>query len=156
MNKLLRLIRKSRNARKEAALGRLASAQKELEQALAASANCMAEVDAATTSREALLRRNGAGLNNDWRQTMLPSVNALIFQRRGATIKALEHVKVQRGAVTEARAALTRAERALMRTDELQSIVKTEADDLARLAEQSQDDDLAIAHGRSRNASLWT
>ena len=156
MNKLLSLIRKSRNARKEAALGRLASAQKELEQALAASATCTAEIAESTAAREAFLRRNGAGLNNDWRQTMLPSVNALIFLRRGATVKALQHVEVQRLAVAEARAALTRAERALMRTDELQSIVKTEADDHARLAEQSQDDDLAIAHGRSANASSWT
>ena len=156
MNKLLLLIRKSRIARREAAIGRLASAQKELEQALAASATCVAEIDESTASREAFLRRNGAGLNNDWRHTMLPSVNALIFLRRGATVKALQRVEAQRVAVAEARAALTRAERALMRTDELQSIVRSEAANHARLAEQSQDDDLSIAHGRTRTASPWT
>jgi hypothetical protein len=156
MNKLLALVRKSRTARKEAAQGRLAAAQQELARAVAASTTAVAEIDEANDWREAFLRRNGVGLNKDWRHTMLPSINALIFQRRGATVKALERVEAQRRVVVECREALTRCERALMRNEELQGIVDLEAKDRERLAEQSQDDDLAISHGRSAGAAAWS
>lgn len=156
MNKLLTLIRKSRNARKEAAMGRLASAQKALADALAAASTCKAEIEEANAAREAFVRRNGAGLNKDWRPTMLPSVNAFVTSKRNALLKAVEQVEVKRLAVAEARAAVTKAERALMRTDELQTIVKSEAADAARLAEQSQDDDLAITHKIPKTACAWT
>jgi hypothetical protein len=160
VNKLLQLVRRSRNARKEAALVRLASAQRLLGDAIAASASATAEFEAAQGWREDFLRRNGAGLNHDWRHTMLPSCNAVIHQRRLAAMEAFSGIAKHRLAVAQSRAALSACEKALLRTDELETQVKDAAKEHARLAEQSQDDDLAITRGgaypMTRGVPAWT
>jgi flagellar biosynthesis chaperone FliJ len=153
MNKLLSLLRKTRDARKEAALGRLSAAQGRLAQAMTLLRTANQGFQEAQVWREELLRRNGAGLGKDWRHTMLPSCQALLYLRASEITNAAKQVEEQRHAVTECRAALTLCEKALLRTDELQDILKDETRDAERLAEQSQDDDLAIAHG-SQSAAI--
>jgi flagellar biosynthesis chaperone FliJ len=144
---LLRLLRKTRDARKEAALGKLSAAQGRLSQAVTALAE-------AQQWRSELLRRNGVGLAKDWRHTLLPSCQALIHTRAQALAPAAKRVQDEQQAVQACRAALALCEKALLRTDELQDILKDEARDAERLAEQSQDDDLAIAHGGQSQAAM--
>jgi cellobiose-specific phosphotransferase system component IIA len=147
MNQVLRLLRSSRDARKEAALGKLAAAQGRLKQAQAELQAANVGFQEAQLWRLELLRRNGAGLGKDWRHTMLPSCQALLQLRGSAMAKAVKQVQEQDQAVQACRAALTLCEKALLRTDELQHILKEQADETLRLTEQSQDDDLAIARG---------
>jgi hypothetical protein len=145
MKKLLGLLTKTRDARKEAAQGRLATAQQKLAQRVAASQAAKAALDQALAERQALVARNGAGLGADWRHTMLPSCQAVLFRCGRAAMDAAREVAEQLKVVAECRAAVTACEKALLRTAELQIILKGQATDQERLAEQSQDDDLAIA-----------
>jgi hypothetical protein len=165
MKPLLRLLRKTRDARKEAALAKLSSAQSQLSQAMAAVTATHQGFLQAQQWREELVRRNGAGLGRDWRHTMLPSCQVLLEMRASQVTEAISRVEECQQWVAQARAALTACEKALLRTDELQSILKGQARDAERLAEQSQDDDLAIAHGGMATAPsnpaaqeqpLWT
>ncbi len=153
MSALLRLLRKTRDARKEAAMGKLASAQGRLGQAQVALQTAGLRFREAQAWRDELLRRNGAGLGRDWRHTLLPSCLAVIHLRATETTAAAKAVESAREEIESCRKALALCEKALLRTDELQHILKTQAQADERLAEQSQDDDLAIAQGGQRSLS---
>jgi flagellar biosynthesis chaperone FliJ len=154
MTPLLRLLRKTRDARKDAAMAKLSAAQKQLAQAQAALQAAGLRWREAQVWRDELLRRNGAGLGKDWRHTVLPSCVAVLALRATEAGRAAQDVEAAQQAVRAARSALTLCEKALLRTDELQDILKTEAQDQERLAEQSQDDDLAIARGGQRRGFI--
>jgi hypothetical protein len=159
MKKLLTLLSKTRDARKEAAQGRLAAAQHKLAQQVGASQAAKGALDQALADRQALVARNGQGLGADWRHTLLPSCQAALFRSGRAAMDAAKAVEAQLKVVAECRAAVTACEKALLRTAELQGILKDQSKRQERLAEQSQDDDLAIAMGRvsglSTGGSAW-
>lgn len=156
MKKLLILIRKSRDARKEAAAGRLAAAQQAVARAVTNSRQKLSELVQAKTEYDHLLASNGAGLLPDWRVSVLPGVLTLLELRARATQMAHRELMAQRAVVVDCRKALTLCEKALLRTDELQGILKDEQRERERLAEQDVDDDLAIARRHSTESLAWT
>ena len=156
MKHILVLLRRSRDAKKDAALGRLSSAQNKQSQAAAEFQHAVALADQAEMWRQDLLRRNGEGLDPAWRPTMLPSCIALVYQRKEQAVKASQVLDVQRALVKKCRDEVTQCEKALMRTDELQQILKQEAGVRERLLEQSQDDDLAIGYRAAQRGAAWS
>jgi hypothetical protein len=150
MTPLLHLLRKTRDARKESAMGKLASAKGRLGQAQAALQAAGLRYQEAQVWRSELLRRNGAGLGKDWRHTVLPSCLAVVHLRATEVGQAAQLVETAQQEVQACRSALALCEKALLRTDELQDILQAQAKDDERLAEQSQDDDLALARGGQR------
>jgi hypothetical protein len=146
VNNLLTLLRKTRDARKEAALAKLSAAKSQLAQADAALDVVGLAFREAQTMRRDLMRRNGAGLARDWRDTILPSCYSLIAVRARAVVQASKFLNEQQQRVDECRAALMLCEKALMRTDELRDIVKAQTNESQRLQEQSNDDDLALTY----------
>jgi hypothetical protein len=152
---ILALLRRSRDAKKEAALGRLAGAQARQSQAAAEFQRTVALAEEAEVWWQELLARNGEGLDPAWRTTMLPSCIALVYQRKEQAVKAAQAVDERRTEVKKCRAEVTQCEKALLRTDELAQILKEQARALERLAEQSQDDDLAIGYGAARRRAAW-
>jgi hypothetical protein len=159
MSALLRLLRKTRDARKEAAMGKLASAQGRLGQAQVALQLAGLRYHEAQVWRDELLRRNGAGLGRDWRHTLLPSSVAVVQLRAAEAQRTAKELEALQEEVQQCRKALALCEKALLRTDELQDILKTQDAAADRLAEQSQDDDLAIAQGGQRSlvvgSTVW-
>ena len=81
----------------------------------------------------------------NWRQAMLPSAEALIDQRLLAATRAESTLQSVQKTVDESRAALAVAERAMLRTDELAQITRTQHRNDQAPQEQGQDDDLAAA-----------
>jgi flagellar biosynthesis chaperone FliJ len=156
MKKLLILIRKSREARKDAAAGRLAAAQQGVGRAVANSKQKLSDLIQAKSEYDHLLATNGAGLLPDWRNSVLPGVLTLLELRARATQMAHRELMAQRAVVADCRRALTLCEKALLRTDELQAILKDEQRERERLAEQDVDDDLAIARRPSTESLAWT
>jgi flagellar biosynthesis chaperone FliJ len=146
MNNLLTLLRKTRDARKEAALAKLSAAKNKLAHADAALDVVGLAFREAQALRRDLMRRNGAGLAKDWRDTILPSCQSLIAVRARAVMQASKLLDEHKQQVDECRAALMRCEKALMRTDELRDIVKAQTNESQRLQEQSNDDDLALTY----------
>ncbi len=146
MNKLLTLLRKTRDARKEAALAQLAAAKSQLAQADAALDVAGLAFREAQTLRKELMRRNGAGLGKDWRDTILPSCHSLMVTRARVVVDASKLLDERKQRVDACRAALMLCEKALLRTDELHDIVKEQTQENERLQEQSNDDDLALSY----------
>lgn len=155
MKQLLKVIRKSRDARKEAAAGRLAAAQQGVSRAVANSRQKLGELVQAKSEYDHLLASNGAGLLPDWRNSVLPGVLTLLELRARATQMAHRELMAQRAVVADCRKALTLCEKALLRTDELQAILKDEQSERERLTEQDVDDDLAIARRRPTESPAW-
>lgn len=155
MKKLLILIRKSRDARKEAAAGRLAAAQQAVARAVANSRQKLSELVQAKTEYDHLLATRGTGLLPDWRVSVLPGVLTLLELRARATQIAHRELMAQRVVVADCRKALTLCEKALLRTDELQAILKDEQRERERLTEQDVDDDLAIARRPANESRAW-
>jgi hypothetical protein len=170
LNNMLTLLRKTRDARKEAALAQLAAAKSKLAQADAALDVAGLAFRQAQTWRKELMRRNGAGLGKDWRDTILPSCQSLMVTRARVVVEASKRLDEHKQRVDECRAALLRCEKALLRTDELRDIVKAQEMESERLQEQSNDDDLALtyrpplgacvgtshgAHARSASGQVW-
>jgi hypothetical protein len=153
VNQLLTLLRKTRDARKEAALARLVAAKNKFAQADAAFDKAAVAFREARRWRADLLRRNGEGLGKDWRQTILPSCISLLEVRGRAVMEASDEMESHKRKVDECRAALMRCEKALMRTDELRDIVNAQAAEDTRLQEQSNDDDLALTYKAPLGAS---
>lgn len=156
MKQILVLLRQARDARKDAALGRLSSAQSRQAKAAAEFQRTVTLAEEAEQWWKDLLARNGEGLDPAWRTTMLPSCIALVYQRKEHAVKAAQALDEQRTEVKKCRANVTQCEKALLRTDELKQILKEQADALERLAEQSQDDDLAIGYRAVRRSVAWT
>ena len=155
MKHILALLRVARNARKEAALGRLTNAQSRQSQGAIEFQRTVGLADEAERWRHDLLARNGDGLDPAWRITMLPSCVALVYQRKEQAIQAAQRLDELRSEVRKLRMDVTKCEKALLRTDELQKILKDQADFESRLAEQAQDDDFAIGYGVIRRRAKW-
>jgi hypothetical protein len=147
MNALMPLLRTARDARKQAAQRRLAAAQAQVAQAQGQAAEAQAAVVQARDARDQLLGGRGAGLQRDWRDTVLPSCLALIAQCQAAVASAQQKVSSAVEALAKERAALNTCERALLRTDALQELLDGEVKDLEARAEQLLDEDLALTHG---------
>jgi hypothetical protein len=147
MHTLMPLLRTARDARKQAAQRRLAAAQTQLAQAQGQAAEAQAAVVQARDARDQLLGGRGAGLQRDWRDTVLPSCLALIAQRQTAVVSAQQKISSASEALAKERAALNTCERALLRTDELQELLDGEVKELEARAEQLLDEDLALTHG---------
>jgi hypothetical protein len=140
------LVRKRRDAKRDAAMGRLAGAQQLLNNATQAWEQAVGLVNEAQAWRAELLARNGEGLHASWRLTTLPSCTALLTKRTHDVTRAMRSVEEHRRKVAEQRLALTRCEKALLRTDELQNILDEQDDERQRINEQTQEDDLATGY----------
>jgi hypothetical protein len=147
MHTLMPLLRTARDARKQAAQRRLAAAQAQLARAQGRAADAHGVVVQARDARDQLLSGRGAGLQRDWRDTVLPSCLALIAQCQTAVASAQQQVSSAGEALAKERAALNTCERALLRTDELQALLDGEVKDMEARSEQLLDEDLALTHG---------
>jgi leucyl aminopeptidase (aminopeptidase T) len=141
---LIRTLRTSRVARRDAVLGKLKIAQARLAEARAELDRALESARQAHLSRKDWLLGKGMAADRAWRLAMMPSVEALFEQRSSAYWAVEAAIKVFENAVQLQRDALNVCERALMRNDEWAAHQKT-LDELAqRLDEQNQDDDLAV------------
>jgi leucyl aminopeptidase (aminopeptidase T) len=141
---LLRTLRTSRVARRDAVLGKLNTAQARLADARAELDKALEAARQAHISRKDWLLGKGLAADRAWRLAMMPSVEALFEQRSSAYWAVEAAIKVFENAVQVQRDALNVCERALMRHDEWAAHQKIQDELAQRLDEQNQDDDLAV------------
>jgi hypothetical protein len=141
---LLRTLRTSRVARRDAVLGKLNTAQARLAEARAELNKALEAARQADIARKDWLLGKGEAADRAWRLAMMPSTDALFEQRASAYWAVEATIKVLENAVQVQRDALNVCERALMRNDEWAAHQKTQDELAQRLDEQNQDDDLAV------------
>jgi hypothetical protein len=141
---LMRTLRVSRVARRDAVLRKLNIAQARLVEARAELDKALEAARQAHFSRKDWLLGKGFAVDRAWRLAMIPSLEALFESKSSAYWAAEAALKVFADAVQVQRDALNVCERALMRNDEWAAHQKTQDDLAQRLDEQNQDDDLAV------------
>jgi hypothetical protein len=144
MNKQLALVRQCREARRQAALARLAEAERAAAAAQAAVEHRSRQRDDALGDVLHLRSGRSAGLTQDQRWSLMPSAHAVHDLAERAVLQAQADVEAAHRGAADCRQALITCERALLRNDELLATLKSQALERSRLAEQSVDDEIAI------------
>jgi hypothetical protein len=145
MNATMRMLKVSREARRDAVVRRLNEANAAHGAALASHQQALQAVAFAQSARGELDQSMVLTADASWRLSLRDSCDALVQHRMGLMTVAANTVTDREVLVNEQRAALNACERALMRNDEWAAHMREEEQRAQRLDEQSQDDDLAAA-----------
>jgi hypothetical protein len=145
MDKILPLLRKRRTARRDTALGHVATARAQRDGAHAALLQTAVRLREALNWLSSVRQGQGQGQDAQWRQATLLSCNALVEREHAALAQAETVLERAKQVLAERQVELMKCERALMRTDELQALAKQASAEAERLREQDLDDDLAAA-----------
>jgi hypothetical protein len=143
MKDLLPLLRKRRTAKRDAALGRVATARGQRDAAQAALDKTAVSLRESLGWLAAVRQGQGLGADVQWNQAMRASCDALVERAYAALSKAEQGLKQTQQVLAQRQRELMVCERALMRTDELEALEKLADEEIERLREQDLDDDLA-------------
>jgi hypothetical protein len=152
MHDTLRILKISREARRDAVVRRLNEAKVARESAMAAHRQAQHAVDLAQSARAELNRPTALTAGASWNLSMMNSCDALVQHRIGLAVVAEKVVEASQALVEGQRTALNACERALMRNDEWARHIREETQHRQGLDEQSQDDDLAAT---MKPCNLW-
>lgn len=144
MKDLLRILKVSRVARRDAVLGRLRTVQAKLDAARGCERRALDEVARAQAARNEVLLGKGKDIDRAWRIAMMASCDALISVKLKELAATESAVQIEMDLVQVERKALNECERALMRNEEWATHQNAQDKLAARLDEQNQDDDLSV------------
>src|SRR3954470_16481561 len=126
MSQSLKLLASRREARREAAISKLAAAKRELDFASAACSRAHAEIEQSRQWRADVLKRCALGASQVLRESMLPACDALLQQRQQQFAQLQSELRIAHEHMTARRQELTTRERDALRLQEWQDLLRAQ------------------------------
>lgn len=143
-NPSLKLLTTTREARRESAIARLAAARRACELAEAACEQAQLETQQAWQWREEVLARCTLGEGGTLRDTVLPTCDALLAQRRQHLAQMQAAWRAAHEQVTLERQHLTTCERDALRLEEWRQLHQAQERQQQAAQENQQDEELPL------------
>lgn len=147
-NPSLKLLTTTREARRESAMAKLAAARRACELAEAACQQAQNETQQAWAWREEVLARCALGEGGMLRETLIPTCDALLAQRRQHLVLMQAAWRAAHEEVTLQRQHLTTCERDALRLEEWLQLQQAQARREQAAQENQQDDEQPLLQRR--------